>query len=199
MALSTPYCSLLDLQDELKNNDSDTEADVTTRHENAINRASRMVDEWTHRDFTYHDHTSSMLTVEECLVVGDSIYLRWPIKTLTQVYIDGELKDAEDWKFEINKKRVQYISDWPAFPFDTSTFLQLKGTFGFTHADLTEPPTDALFPEGIRRATVIIAAAISGDYKKEVMGREGGVDQLLVTDIPKEAKILLRKYRRRFF
>lgn len=203
MALSTPYCTLQDLADELNNNDgisgdANYDAVVETRWEKAVNRASRMVDEFTQRDFTIHDHSSSMLTVQEKQLVGDMIYLDWPIKTITEIYVDAELEDSDDWLIQ-GKYGIQYIDDWPLFPFDTNTFIQIKGTFGYTHDDLTTVPNDTNFPEGVRRATAIIAAAISGDYKKDIMDREGGSTQLLITDIPKEAKMLLRRYRRRFF
>jgi len=71
--------------------------------------------------------------------------------------------------------------------------------FGYTHDDLTTIPNDADFPAGLRRAVSLLAAVLTGDYRKEIMDREGGATELLVTDIPNEVKMLLRKYRRKFF
>ena len=204
MALATPYCTLLDLADELKNNeaivgDDDYDADSLTRHEAAVNRASRMAEEWCHRDWTIHDHTGTPLTVQEKWVVADSIFLPWPIQSVTALTIDGETIDTEDYRVE-GRYELRYVDCFPDFPFDTDTFIQITGTLGYTHADLTTVPDDEDFPAGLRRAVTLIAAAISGDYHKEMMPREGGApQQVLVTDIPKEAKMLLRKYRRRFF
>jgi len=201
MALSTPYCTLQDLADELKNNDAvDGDATVVTRHEDAINRASRMAEEWCHRDWTFHDYSSTALVPEEAWIQGDSLWLPWPIKTITEVKIENDVQDTDDYKFRVGKSEVRFVDEWPSpIAFDDADYVSIKGTFGYTHDDLTTVPNDTTFPEGVRRAVVLIAATISGDYRKEVMGREGGVEQLLITDIPKEAKMLLRKYRRRFF
>ena len=196
MALSTPYCTLLNLQDETKNNDADSDAAALTRHEDAINTASRMVEEWTHRDFTIHDHSSTALTVAEKYIAQDSIYLPWPVLTLTEITVDGTVLPTDEWK-QVGSYEIRRIEDWPSIPFDDATFIQIKGTFGYLHPDLTTIPTG--LPATVQRATTIIAATISGDYRKDLMDRDGGVQQIGVTDIPKEAKMLLRKFRRRFF
>lgn len=199
MPLSTPYCSLVDLQRELKNEDADADELTLARHEQCINRASRAAELFCGRDWTYHNHASSALTVKQRWIILKSIYLPWPIKTLTAITIDGVTEDTDDWRFEVGGKEVERVGAWPEWPFDNQDFIQLTGTFGYTHPDLTEPPTDTAFPEAIRRAVTLIAAAWTGDYRKEVMGLEGGKESMLVTDIPKEAKRLLMGQRSRFF
>ena len=201
MALSTPYCTLQDLADELKNNDAvDGDATTITRHEAAINRASRMAEEWCHRDWTFHDHSSTALVPAERWIQADSLWFPWPIKTITEVKVDDVVQDTDDYRFQVGGLELRYIDRWPnPVSFDNPAYVSIKGTFGYTHSDLTTVPDDVSFPEGVRRAVVILAATLSGDYRKEVMGRDGGVESMLVTDMPKEVKMLLRKYRRRFF
>lgn len=198
MALSTPYCTLQDLKDELRNDDSEIKPEVLTRHEEAINQASRLVEDWCLRDFTYHDHSSTPYTVLEREVIGDMIYLAWPIKTLTLVTVDGDTISVDDYRVS-GGKGIKYAFEWPDFPFDNDSFIQLTGTFGYTHTTLTTIPEDPLFPIGVRRATTIIAATLTGDYRKEIPNREGGgITSLLVNDIPTQAKKMLNRYRRQF-
>jgi hypothetical protein len=159
-----------------------------------------MVEEWCHRDWTYHNYSSTALVPDELWIQGGSLWLPWPIKTVTEITIDDTVQDEDDYRFVVGRSEIRLFGHWPnPVAFDKPSYVTVKGTFGYTHSDLTAPPTDPLFPEGVRRAVVIIAASLSGDYRKEVMGREGGVEQLLITDVPKEAKWLLRKYCRHFF
>lgn len=199
MALSTPYCTLLQLQDRLRNNDADTSDALLTRHEDAINRASRMIEGWCHTDWTIHDHTSSKLVPSNKWIVGDTIYVPWRVLTLTQVEIDGEVEDADDWGFELYSRAVVYAGAWPKIPLDKPNYIQLTGTFGYTHSPLTSPPTDPTFPEAVREACIITAAALSGDYRREVTTVGGGKQDLLTTEVPDEAKKLLQRYRRHFW
>lgn len=203
MALSTPYCTVQDVADELKNNDGlsgdpDYSSEVAARWERSINRASRMAEEFCHRDWTIHDHSTDMLTVEDKYVCHDEIILPYPIKSISEIYIDGELEDSDGYRKK-GRYSIERSIRWPKFPFDNDNFIQIKGVFGYTHDDLTTVPNDEYFPEGLRRAVALLAAVLTGDYRKEIMDREGGATELLITDIPKEVKMLLRKYRRRFF
>jgi hypothetical protein len=199
MALSTPYCTLQQLQDRLRNEDANTDATALARHEDAINRASRMMEAWCHTDWTIHTHTSSKLVPKNRWIIGNHIYFPWPIKSITAVEIDGAVEDADDWGYETGEKVLAYAGDWPKIPLDNSSYIQVTGTLGYTHPVLTAPPTDADFPEAVREACIITAAALTGDYRREVTGVDGAKQDLLTTEVPEEARKLLQRHRRHFW
>ena len=202
MPLSDPYCTLLQLQKEIKNTDADDESDVLAWHEDCINRASRMVDELTQRDFIYHDYSSDPLVVPPEWVCGRRIYLPWPVITLTQIVVDDEVEDNDDWKAFPGKVEIIGYTDWPKPDdyLDVEDLIQLTGTFGYVQGDgSTAPPTDPAFPESVRRATVLIAASLTGDNRKEVAGLDGSKVSLMDTRIPEEAYKLLRIRKKRFW
>jgi hypothetical protein len=197
MALSTPYCTLQQLQDRIRNEDADTSNVVLARHEDAITRASRMIEGWCHTDWTFHDYTSPKLVPSNKWIIGDTIYVPWRILTLTEVEIDGHVENPDDWGFELHSKAILYTDVWPKIPLDNANYIRLTGTFGYLHPDLTAPPTD--LPEAVREACIITAAALSGDYRREVTTVEGGKQDLLTTEVPEEAKKLLKRFRRHFW
>jgi len=67
-----------------------------------INDASRMVEEMCKRDFWYHDHSSTLLLAKTLWIVGDIIFLPWPVKTLTEIQMDDVAIAADDWTYENN-------------------------------------------------------------------------------------------------
>lgn len=84
--LVNPYCTLDDVQKELQNNDADEVPSLLT----AINQASRAIDWYCGRDFMYHDHTTTPLTVLNIWCSANIIYLPWPVIELSEVTVaDG--------------------------------------------------------------------------------------------------------------
>jgi hypothetical protein len=196
--LNKPYCTLLQLQKELKNTDADDEDAIKDWHHDCINRASRLIDEYCQRDFWFHDHSSTVLEVPARQVHGRRIDLDSPIITLTEIVIDGDVIHVDDYRFNVGDMAITYLAHVPFIDYEANTWLTLKGTFGYTIASSTQPPTDAKFPEGVRRACIIMAAAMTGDLRKEVQALDGTKVSLLDTSIPKEAKSFLQRHRRRF-
>lgn len=194
MALVNPYCTLVQLQKEIKNEDADDDAAVLAWHEDCINRAARMVDEYCQRDFLFHDHSASKLSPKERWIVGKDLFLPWPVKTLTAVELDSEVQDTDDYRFDVGERMIHMSTAWP---FDTldNTFIELTGTFGYGDGTSTAPPDDTTFPPNVTRAAILIAAALTGDHRKEHMNKEGQVQSLLTTDVPVEAKALLHRHR----
>lgn len=189
VALVKPYCSLPDVQDVCGVSDPDLDDKLS----GAINSASRLVDEMTGRDFWFHDHASTAYQVRRASVISDLVLLPFEIITLTEVNVDDSLLDLEDLYYEVGRDSIQNQAPWGAYPF-TGTIL-LKGTFGFalaaTDPTISVPPT---MPASITRATALIAAALSGEWKKERVSPDGSRESLLEVRIPAEAKALLLQW-----
>lgn len=192
MALSIPYCSLADVQHECGNDDADKVAVM----EDCINRASRRAEEVCHRDWTYHNHASSPLSVESGWLLGDSVFFPWPIITLTEVSLEGVVKPTDEWY--VSNGILVGSTDWNnRFPFGVSNYFQVKGTFGYPHPDLAAPPPTC--PANVRRAVALTAAVWSGYYSRQFKDHEGMVQSVLTTSIPPEAhRLLSGQIRRRF-
>lgn len=194
MSLSNPYCTLVQLQREIKNTDADSDDTVLAWHQDCINRASRFVDQYTHRDFLFHDYSSTALPVEPRWILGNEIWFPWPIKTLTELTVDEVAQSTEDYTFRAGKRKLVNVEDLPVVEYQ-SGYVSVKGTFGYgTGADTTSPPVDANFPAAITRATVLIAAAFTADNRKEVAALDGTRTSLLDTNIPDEAIRLLNRW-----
>lgn len=78
--------------------------------------------------------------------------------------------------------------------------LAINGTFGWPLAlrsDNTTPDTQSpppTLPGPVRRAATLIAAAWSGENRKEFRSLEGGVSSVLDENMPKECTMILRPY-----
>jgi hypothetical protein len=80
-----------------------------------------------------------------------------------------------------------------AYPDPALYTVTLKGTFGYALAaedDTTQSPTN--IPATVKRATTLIAAALSGLNRKEVVGLDGDKIGLMDSRIPKEAWDLIK-------
>lgn len=214
--LSKPYCTLNEVQDECRQHA--TEADVVDKISTAINRASRAIDEMCSRDFWFHDHTSSALPVSRRQVVGASIFLPWPILTLTEIKENGFVVQANNYNFEAGTRQIEKVSTMllgqiQGDPLQSAAYdeeprwmmpgggntITLAGTFGYALADTdpTKNPPPAM-PSRVRRACVLIASAWSGENRKEQVSPDGQKVNVLDVRIPPEAKTLLSKYVREF-
>jgi hypothetical protein len=200
--LNKPYCTLLQLQKELKNTDADDEDTIKDWHHDCINRASRLIDEYCQRDFWYHDNTADgegVFEVPKQYVCGQYIFMPWPVITINEIMHDDEEWDVEDFRANVGETRITYWTDIAFVEFEDNDWLTIDGTFGYTITDSEQPPTDAKFPEAIRRACIHIAAALTGDMRKEVQALDGSKVSLLDTRIPEEAAQMLKRYKRRFW
>lgn len=188
--LNKPYCTLAQLQEELGND----EADETSWFQECINRASRIIDAWCHRDFWYHDYSAADLTVKREWIIGDTIYLPWKVITLSSLTIDGTLEVAgEDYRYAVGSKKIVWAGEeWPQNKIED--WIVLRGTFGYAITDTETPPTDV--PENIVLACIRIAAPLTGEKRKEFIDLAGVKQSLLDQMIPKEVKTLLSRHRR---
>lgn len=192
--LVRPYCTLEDVQEITGNDDPDS----VERLLRAINSASRMVEDECSRDFWFHDHATEGLKIEKAAVIGTTVFLPFPVLTLTEVTIDGEVADLEAIEFVVGEPYLKQSTSWGSYPF-TSVMI-LKGTFGY---ELPAPVVDTMLapptniPESIRRSTSLIAAAFSGLWNRERIGQDGSRDSMLETRVPSEVATLLRKWKRK--
>lgn len=187
--LANPYCSLDDVQKELRNTDEVLEDTIIV----AINQASRFIDDHCETDFLFHDYSASAYTVPRKRVIADSIFLPWPIVTLTEVISDGDSFDmGDDIYYEVGGREIQSLDgDFADYP--CTLAVTVKGTFGYEADSATE--VAATLPPHVRRAATLIAAAWTGRYQKEQVSADGLVQQLLLTDVPQEALRLLKRHK----
>lgn len=206
--LVNPYCSVAEVQAELKNHNtafgSDVAADVITL---AINRASRWIDDYKCRDYFLHDHSSEVLTITlwDAITMENHLYLPFPnIITLTEVVEGGiVLTENKDFiRFYDKKKREaislirlggtlisflyrENLSPQPRWMIGEppSGLVTLKGKFGYDQGSSAAIPTG--IPEEIRWATIQVASAFTGQNRKEIIGVDGTKESIIDRTIPK--------------
>ena len=197
MALSKPYCTVADV----KSYTGDSDLGTGTCEE-AINYASRFVEQHCRRSFWYQDHSSTAFTVDYRDITPEIIYLPWPIITLTEVKQEDSVLEADAYtgmsdgriRLRKNSKSIWRAISRNKYLFNDELDITIKGTFGYTISGTTAPPTDADFPASVRRATVIIASAYTDENEEvNIFGQGTPIPQ---KDIQEEAFKLLKEYRR---
>jgi len=197
MALSKPYCTVADVQSYT----GDSSISTSTC-EDAINYASRFVEQHCRRSFWYQDHTSSAFTIDYRDITPEMIFLPWPIITLTEVKQEDSVLETDaytgmsDGRIRLRKNSSSY---WQSirrnkYLFNSELDITIKGTFGYTISGVTAPPTDADFPASVRRAAIIIASAFTDENEEAPIYGQGA--PIPIKDIPEEAYKLLKEYRR---
>ena len=197
MALSKPYCTVADV----KSYTGDSDLGTGTCEE-AINYASRFVEQHCRRSFWYQDHSSTAFTVDYRDITPEIIYLPWPIITQTEVKQEDSVLEADAYtgmsdgriRLRKNSKSIWRAISRNKYLFNDELDITIKGTFGYTISGTTAPPTDADFPASVRRATVIIASAFTDENEEvNIFGQGTPIPQ---KDIQEEAFKLLKEYRR---
>lgn len=189
VTLHYPYTTLDEVQAECKNSDIGIAAD---RMKTAINLASRYIDAHCRMDLRPRDHESEPLVVLPGWVTGETIYLPYPVRSISEIAIGGMAYTGayevwrSQWFFE-----VQRIGDWPQPR--PGRRIEIKGLFGLEWESEDEP-SDGI-PGDIRRAATQIAAAWSGYMMREQVSFDGSRVQLLDSRIPSEAKALLERFK----
>jgi hypothetical protein len=192
MSLINPYCTVEQVQKELKN----TSLDVVAEIERAINEASRWIDRHLERDFLFHDYSTAPLVFAKWSkeVIDEVIYLPWPIIALTAVTVGGTAY-AENVDYYVPTERngerrtvLSLAGNWPVGmpPDDT---IELTGTFGYAQADTATPPTG--LPDEISKAAAMIAAAFSNHNKLELVAVDGSKQTVIDKQVPKTALDIL--------
>lgn len=223
--LDRPYTSLLEVQDECRNHADAEVSGVNPKDKiaRAINLASRFIEDHCHRDFLFHDHTSSAIAVQRRWIVAAEIFFPWPILTITEISENDVALDPSQYYFDAGQSQLTRLGNSVALgggvtsgsiynptnrgnglldeqsPLWTmpggGNTLRIKGTFGYALAETdptkNPPPT---VPPRVRRACTLIAAAWSGENRREVVSVDGQKNSLLDSRIPREAAELLKPH-----
>lgn len=189
VTLLNPYCTLSDVQKETRNDDVDLE----DWFKECINRASRAIEDMTERDFLYHDYSTVDLQVKEEWVFGHKLIFPWRILTLTEIAEDGTIMDEVYYHAE--GSMVTASRDFAFVDYDPT--LTVKGTFGYQQESSDAPSSE--LPSDIRRACTLIASAWTVWNRKEVIDLQGQRQSILDTAIPDDAKMIVSRYRKRYF
>lgn len=188
MALKNPYCTHAQVIAECRNSDISS-----TVLDDSINSASRCVDGLTGRTFFLHSFTEqSPLYVRESddRIFGTELWLPyWPVLTLTSVTVAGD-EWIEDEDFIVTRSRMlkSLVGDWPLAEHPDDCVV-IVGEFGFDQDATTDVPTN--IPEAVVRATIMIAANLTGYNQKDVVDQMGMRQTLTDKGIPKDAAKLL--------
>jgi len=203
MAVYNPYCTTEDVQLHIKNNDI-----APSLVENSISEASRYVEEYTGRFFHKYDYTTDGYQVPALdFIEGKHIYLPFPVISVTELFIDGNLITSDVYDFPQKPVKYNHRSVIEITVEKTSDFLGqvsqiktsnalVKGIFGFTATSSVDIPDDIQFPSGIRRATTLIASTFTENNRKEQVTLDGSRTSLATFTIPDEAHSILNMHKR---
>lgn len=203
MSLVNPYCSVAQVQEELRN----TSAPLAVSGgalEDAINQASRWIDTYKGRDYFLHDYSVNPLLIDRsdrAILVQDSLWFPYtPIIVFTSVTVAGQLWVA-DTDYVLKSDRLIAIPGW--FGQVSTQFCSLLpnltdrvsilGKFGYDQANSAAIPTG--LPQEINRAAILVAAAFSGHNQKEIVGMDGNKAGVTDKTIPKAVFDILGKRR----
>lgn len=193
MPLQRPYCSVLQLREFIGNDDPEIEVKL----EEAINSASRLVDQRLGSSVWFQDYSATFYTVDPRDNIGAFIVLPFPIITLTELTQDGETLtggiygevEDTDYTFIPGTRTINSAGGFTGV-------VKVKGTFGYpldaNDPDNLPPPT---LPFDINDATIKAAAALSGLWKKTSRSLGGESETVLVQAIPNDVLNRLRNMR----
>jgi hypothetical protein len=201
--LSRPYCTLEQVQAETRN----TEAGVEDTMRTAINLASRFIEQHCRADFWEHDHTTTPLPIPAEWIAKGSIYLPWPIVSVSLLEdISGSTAvqiSADDYKVRggldanggvMHRGMIYYSGELPTLAYKDT--LRATGMFGYTLADTDPDETPPVnVPAAVNRACTLIASTWSAEYRKQWHDSDGMQQEMLQTNVPKEAYSLLSRWR----
>jgi len=171
-----------------------------------------MVDQISGKNFWFNDFTTKAYTPNKADIFEYTLYLPFPIRSITSVTIDGEeiikkvnfisiteYGDPRNFYLELEEPDNSDLTQLGASSFfsgDKTAITKIKGTFGYKVASTTEMPTEYIFPPDVRRATTMIAGTLTDQFRKESVDLQGNRSNLLETMIPMGAVKLLKKSKR---
>jgi hypothetical protein len=205
VTLVNPYCSVEQVQEELRN-ESD---DIVEAIETAINQASRQIDKHKGRDYFFHDYSDTDAPLVIYSGMADGAFYRnflnlpyTPIIDLTSVTVNGTLWTVDVDYIRQTTRLVSINGHWPTSGIPSGSpalyssgcssvpaKVEIVGTFGYFQADHSQVPTG--LPADLNRAAILIAAAHSGHNQKEVVGVDGTKSAVYDKNIPKAALAIL--------
>lgn len=205
MSVTNPYCTVADVQAEIRNDDTD----LTSTLERAIGVASRWIDRKMGRDYYQHDFTTTPIelsVLDRCIYEGMLFLPYRPIISISRVVVNGtDWTEGTHYMEVTNRKTGEVnclaviqppedarltarVASWPiGYPPDYVT--QIYGKFGYAQASATVVPTG--IPAYITQAAILVAAALSGHNMKDVIGLDGAKTTVIDKDIPRVVYDLL--------
>lgn len=197
MPLAANYglCTPAEVRAELGNDD--TAAAMVDTIQLAINTASLWAEWKCGRQFRKYDHATVPLSILEGdgMAFERSIFLPWPVLTLTKVEEGGvELVAGVDYRVLAAKpdaagaEIIRMGVDWQV---DEVTAVKLTGTFGWNWTAATDAAPPDSIPFSVRRAVRLAAAAFSGENQKESIAPDGQRLNYIDKRVPAEALRLL--------
>ena len=135
MSLEHPYTTLEDVQAELKNHSDD----AVQKIKDAINLASRAIEDYCNRDFLFHDYSEGAYVVPPDDVYAGQIVLPWPIVTLDSITYDGTELDEDDYSYTVGKRIILVENDYTV-GMTIRSKLEITGSFGWVE-DVENPET----------------------------------------------------------
>lgn len=200
--LLNPYCTLDDLQRETRN----LKPEKVEWFIHCINRASRFVDEYCRRDFLHHVYSGDdYYVVPRNAIFEDKVFLPFPINSFSGLWVynrDESPTDLSKWPvldYYVDASTPRTTSKITAEnglifgPYPFNKVLAVQGDFGYPVGEGLEV-SDAL-PANVRKATAMIAAAISMERRLEQTNLEGNRIELLEFTVPREAYQYLNRFR----
>lgn len=191
-----PYISVEELCEELKipvpgASDTNPSTDELMR---AIDRASRWVDEYTHRDYFFHDFTTDPIIFDQ---FSDGVYVDGngrtivflpysPIISVSEISVSGTVQVVGDHYSVGARGQDGVIYATSGWALGSGQTIAIKGTFGYSQGvtpDHSSVPVG--LPGKVTIATRLVAAAFSGHNRKEFMGLDGSKETVINTEIPK--------------
>ena len=192
-----PYCSLASLREELKMKAGDTSRDDVLKE--YIDLASRWIDEYTGRSFFERDFTVSGFEIDDYddAVFKEVVFLPYrPIISITALSVGGTALVAGTEFVAKTGKLISLKGDWLISRPDS--VMLVKGTFGYpqrTSGTLDPTIVPAGLPGHVTLSARMIAAALSGYDRHEVVGFDGMKQDFVNRSIPKSVFQILGKRR----
>ncbi len=187
VTLLRPLCSVAQVRAELGNQEVNIEEKLMI----AINTASRYVEDVTGRDWVLHDYTSSPLVLRRNAgnaILDELLFLPLaPVVEVLSIADDYEgLTDHDDFEVDAKTGIVTRIgSRW-------GTVVTFTGKLGYEITAADVPPVG--LPGNLCMAVVKIAAAWSGEMRRENVGFDGKKTLLADKRIPTDAYDLLCRF-----
>jgi hypothetical protein len=188
-----PYITVDELVEELKAATPDVTTDEgqldSIKYNLAIERASRLVDEYLQTDFYFHDYSTVPLVLDQFSkgVFSDKIFLpHQPIISLGVVTRGTDtLTLNTDFAADL-KQGILYsmIGNW--LPSRPDNLISIYGTFGYPQPGGDPETVPTGIPGKVIIATRVAAAFLSGDARKEFFPIDGeGPISVAIQTMPK--------------
>jgi hypothetical protein len=191
VSLKNPYCTVAQVQAEIRND----QVTLVNQIEDAINQASRWIDDYVGRDFFQHDFSVTPLRVStwDQAVFDETLFLPYrPVIELTAVQ-EGDTLLAVDVDYIAKEGRLIRLGARWVVGDPPDNDIELTGKFGYAQTAVTAVPAD--LPDQINRAAILVAAAFTGHNRKQIVGLDGSKEEVIDKAIPRTVFDILGRRR----